>query len=548
MINKKLIEKYIKCCILLLFTANLYSMQDNMSFLRQYYNTTRYLSQLIRDGMDDDFINTIIQNQIDVNFIDEFGQTPLILACRLNNLKLVKFILTIGGIIDFIDLSGKSALCYAQENANNEIINLLIENNKNSKVYDSKADKRYKCKIEGCLYRTNGIAHFKTHMSAHESESQYKCNIGGCGYITVKQSSFNSHMRRIHPQIDIGYKCKIEGCPYTTNSKFHLKAHVSAHESGSQYKCNIEGCGHISVNRPNFNSHMRRIHPQIDIGYKCKIEGCPYTTNSKFRLKTHMSAHESGSQYKCNIEGCGHIAVNQPNFNYHMQNSHPQIDISYKCKIEDCPYTTNSKFRFETHILAHNSKNCYKCNVEGCGYISTNKGNVYSHTRYNHPEVDVRSYEYYKCKIEGYKCKIEGCPYTTNSKFRFETHILAHNSKNCYKCNVEGCGYISTKKYNVDDHTRRRHHPEVDVSYRCEVKDCRDIAKYKSDLDSIEKDALDIDQAFKYIDIENIIDNDNNENILFKCTKCKFESKSKLKLTLHFINHNLPSKKIKKKL
>jgi len=71
MINKKLIKKYIRCCIVLLFTANLYSMEDDnsmkgdiaenitdISFSQQYYNITRPLNQLIRDGRYDESVQT----------------------------------------------------------------------------------------------------------------------------------------------------------------------------------------------------------------------------------------------------------------------------------------------------------------------------------------------------------------------------------------------------------------------------------------------------------------------------------------------------------
>jgi len=341
MINKKLIEKYIKCCIVLLFTANLYSVEDansgytaenitHISFSQQYYDITRPLNQFIRDGKYDDFMNTIIQYEMHVNFIDESGQTPLILACIANNLELVKFILINGGIIDVIDLNGKSALCYAQENANNEIINLLIENNKNSKIYGSKVDKRYKCEVKDCPYATNGKSYFKAHMLAHNSKNYYRCNVEGCGYISTKKRNLDSHTQHQHPEVDVSYKyyeCKIEGCPYTTNGKSYFKAHVLAHQNERQYKCKIEGCGYISTKKNNLDTHTQRNHPGVDVSYKY-----------------------------------------------------------YKCKIEGCPYTTNGKLYFKAHMLAHQSENCYKCNVEGCGYISTNKDNLSSHTRRHHPE------------------------------------------------------------------------------------------------------------------------------------------------------------------
>jgi len=316
MINKKLIEKYIKCCIVLLFTANLYSMEGDiakniadMSFLQQYYNITRPLTQLIIDGMDDVFMNTIIQNQIHVNFIDESGQTPLILACRLNNLKLVKFILTNGGIIDFTDLNGKSALCYAQENANNEIIDLLIENNRNSKICDSKVDKRYKCNVKDCPYTTNGKYYFKVHMLAHNSKNCYKCNVEGCGYIAASQSSLNSHTQRNHPGVDVSYKyykCKIEGCLYTTNSKLFLEAHMLAHQSENCYKCNVEGCGYISTKKYNLNSHTRRHHPENNDNARNKSSSsenklfkctkCKFESTSKRKLDFHVLSHNPVSK------------------------------------------------------------------------------------------------------------------------------------------------------------------------------------------------------------------------------------------------------------
>jgi len=537
----------------------------HISFLQHYYNITRPLNQLIRDGRYDDFMNTIIQDEIHVNFIDESGQTPLILACIANNLELVKFILTNGGIIDFIDPNGKSALCYAQENANNEIINLLIENNKNSKIYDSKVDKCYKCEVKDCPYTTNYESYFKIHTLAHNSKNCYKCNVEGCGYISINKSNLDSHTQHHYPKVDVSYKhykCKIESCPYTTNNKSYFKAHISAHNSKNCHKCNVEGCGYISIKKDNLDSHIQHHYSDVDASYKCKIEGCPYRTNSIINFKAHISVHERERQYKCNVEGCGYISIKKNKLDSHIRRRHPQIDIGYKCKIEGCLYKTNNILHFKIHMSAHESESQYKCNIEGCRYIAVNKYSLKSHMQRNHPEAN-------KC----YKCEVKDCPYITNREFYFKAHILAHNSKNCHKCNVEGCGYISTRKASLDSHIRHSHpriYTQIDIGYKCKIEGCpyrtnsivnfkahisahKSESQYKCNIEgcgyiSIRKDNL--DSHIRHSHPEND-DNARNKSSfskdkLFKCTKCKFESTSKRKLDFHVLSHNPVSKKIKK--
>ncbi len=146
MINKRLVKKYIKYYFKLLFITSLCSMQNNnnnnnnnnsnnnkiMDIVQHDGTLSRYLNKLIIDGMNDLFMRLIIQHGININYIDDFGQTPLMVACKQNNFHLVKFIIINGATIDVTDIDGKSALDYAQQNENSQIINLLIHNNKDS--------------------------------------------------------------------------------------------------------------------------------------------------------------------------------------------------------------------------------------------------------------------------------------------------------------------------------------------------------------------------------------------------------------------------------
>lgn len=73
-------------------------------------------------------IECLISNGDNVNIVDENYDTPLIIACRLNNIELVKFLVKYGADINLIsnNHSGDWSLSVALDHDGNEIAKYLI--------------------------------------------------------------------------------------------------------------------------------------------------------------------------------------------------------------------------------------------------------------------------------------------------------------------------------------------------------------------------------------------------------------------------------------
>ena len=139
--NNRSLTKYFKYYILLLSVTSLYSMDkseniNNTDVQQQYL--CDYLNMFIINGNNDGFIYAINSLNHQTNYLNKFGQTPLIIASKYNNLAIVRFLINRGALIDVKDNNNKSALNYAFENLKNgqsdnfemncEIIKLLSQN------------------------------------------------------------------------------------------------------------------------------------------------------------------------------------------------------------------------------------------------------------------------------------------------------------------------------------------------------------------------------------------------------------------------------------
>ncbi len=75
-----------------------------------------------------DTVKNILEHDIDVNGIDEYGFTPLIEAAIINNLEISKMLVHHGANPNQPDMLGNTALHWAAENNNHEIALLLLKN------------------------------------------------------------------------------------------------------------------------------------------------------------------------------------------------------------------------------------------------------------------------------------------------------------------------------------------------------------------------------------------------------------------------------------
>ncbi len=150
MLNKKLTKYCIKYCIILLFTTSLHCMQNNNNIdaflVEQNISLYTFLNAYIKNDFNREFMDIFIKKKLDANYKDRYGQTPLITACKYNNLEIAKFLINNNATFNIIDFNGKSALDYATDNSSFTIINLLTSS--------KNIDNIYRCHIPGCHYST----------------------------------------------------------------------------------------------------------------------------------------------------------------------------------------------------------------------------------------------------------------------------------------------------------------------------------------------------------------------------------------------------------
>src|SRR3990167_11404573 len=70
-----------------------------------------------------------------LNFIDEYGYTPLIETCIMDDIEKAKVILDYKPDIHFPDLIGHTALHWAVDNNNLELCELLLKHGANPNAY-----------------------------------------------------------------------------------------------------------------------------------------------------------------------------------------------------------------------------------------------------------------------------------------------------------------------------------------------------------------------------------------------------------------------------
>ena len=71
----------------------------------------------------------------DIDFLDEYGYTPLIQTAIVNNVEMAKLLVEHGVDVNMADLTGRAALHWAIDNENIELTTLLLENKADPNIY-----------------------------------------------------------------------------------------------------------------------------------------------------------------------------------------------------------------------------------------------------------------------------------------------------------------------------------------------------------------------------------------------------------------------------
>ena len=94
----------------------------------------RTIADAIIKGSVADVKKAAAQNE-HLNFIDEYGYTPLIETCIMDDIEKAKVILSSRPDINMPDLVGNTALYWAADNHNLDLCQLLLQHGANPNAY-----------------------------------------------------------------------------------------------------------------------------------------------------------------------------------------------------------------------------------------------------------------------------------------------------------------------------------------------------------------------------------------------------------------------------
>ncbi len=96
------------------------------------------ISKAIIYGSEQD-LSQLLKQKPQLDFIDEYGYTPLIQTAIINSATKAKLILDTGASVDFTDLTGRTALFWAADNGNIKLCQLCLNHLANPNQYSSGA-------------------------------------------------------------------------------------------------------------------------------------------------------------------------------------------------------------------------------------------------------------------------------------------------------------------------------------------------------------------------------------------------------------------------
>ena len=101
------------------------------------------------DNHDKEFIKLFVDNKndLDINVKFDNGNTFLILATKLNEMNIVKFLLENGADINAQNLFMNTALHYATSSKHYNIVNLLIQHNANEEIKNKYGENPWECLV-----------------------------------------------------------------------------------------------------------------------------------------------------------------------------------------------------------------------------------------------------------------------------------------------------------------------------------------------------------------------------------------------------------------
>lgn len=166
-------------------------------------------------------------------------------------------------------------------------------------------------------------------------------------------------------------------------------------------------------------------------------------------------------QRHCRLKHNGDVkvVVGMKNSCDKLSNS-PNGASSYDMKCSKCPFTTTTKYLYETHLKQHtiNSDSNFKCFI--CPYYVKSETDLIQHLPlHGISEPEKYGAQIVNCKppvgetvqMKRYRCS--DCPYESNSKSQFTYHEQFHKAHNApFKCEI--CNYQVTKRHLLHQHMK----------------------------------------------------------------------------------------------
>lgn len=193
-------------------------------------------------------------------------------------------------------------------------------------------------------------------------KKDFKCKVDGCSFKTKWRSSLSRHLRT-H---DISRMFKCIQCPCKFAEKFRLKDHERA-KHGDGLMC--AHCSKLFLSREGLRAHMMTVMGTFR--YRCDI--CDKTFLNKSHFDGHMNKHRNYKPYRCQL--CKKGFAYSCTFNEHRLRCGQ--DKTYDCDLCDKKFVCSRSLR--KHKKGKHSGNFKRCEV--CGKEYNWEASYYRHIK-----------------------------------------------------------------------------------------------------------------------------------------------------------------------
>ena len=307
---------------------------------------------------------------------------------------------------------------------------------------------KFACKL--CTFVTTKKSYLKCHIQGvHERERRFKCTIPGCNYKTDYDGSKRRHMRQHNsdPLVRLPFPCSYPNCAYRAPSRHRLNRHTRAlhqpQNESKKFTCTL--CSKNLANRDTLTAHIKRIHAREEV-YSCdKCEFQSYYSDSitTHRLRVHKEGKPLEKRFKC--EFCDYCSSDKRNRDCHTMTMHTDRR-RLKCESFGCNYATNYGGTMRKHVLVHEKdpekRLPFACTFPGCDFRGGSKSKIK-----RHEQLHLASRQNHACDLCGDKC------YPDSGSLRFHKWIAhAKGTLDCSKCGFATCSSAALRRHTSTYH------------------------------------------------------------------------------------------------